>query len=158
MGLLSASLCACASLSNRPTAEKVVAGLGKPRQVVPVVVEGNVAELAERLYEKGRSCTSDTVRSSGMAPTGSGGFVAVSSSIRQSLERGELKDGRTWLALRMDGLIHAVALGVTLRQFATGEVRAEVFPSDSRKAEKIRAAVSSGELFCQWRQFDYPYD
>ncbi|WP_386069927.1 hypothetical protein ACFJIW_05990 [Tahibacter sp. UC22_41] len=78
--------------------------------------------------------------------------------MRQSLERGETSDGRTWLALRMDGAIHAVAVGVALQQSAAGEVRAEVFPSDSRKADKIRAAVSSGELFCQWRQFDYPYD
>ncbi|WP_386069925.1 hypothetical protein ACFJIW_05985 [Tahibacter sp. UC22_41] len=53
IGLLSALLCGCASFSNRPAAEKVAAGLGKQRQVVPVVVEGEVAELAARLYEKG---------------------------------------------------------------------------------------------------------
>ncbi len=157
-GLLSTSLAACSKLSNRPTAEKIVTGLGKQRQVVPVVVDGEVSELADRLYEKGRACTSEAVRSSGMAPTGSGGFISVSPSIRQSLERGEMKDGRTWLALRMDGLIHAVAVGVALRQSAPGEVEAEVFPSDRHKAGKIRDAVSSGELFCQWRQFDYPYD
>lgn len=156
--LSSLALAACAGMSDRPTADIVASKLAKPRQVVRIDLPGTVATIAGRLETTGKPCTASTIRASGDMPSGSGGIVSISPTIRQNLERGVTNDGGVWLALRMDSSLHLVAFGVLLEQKDAERVEAKVFPADSQKVPAITAALESGMLFCAWRELNYPYD
>lgn len=157
VAIASLATAACASLANRPTADMVAAELSKSRKIVQVRVSGSSAALANQLEAKGKLCTGSDVRASSVASSGTG-YVRVSSTVRQRIDRGSGTDGSLWLALRMDGILHAVAFGVSLQASADGRIDAKAFPADSRKVPEITAAIESGNLFCMWRDFSYPYD
>lgn len=152
------SLTSCASMSDRPTDEIIASIRQKERKVVRIAVPGTVEETIARLEQKAGACTPATIRSSGSMPSGSGGLVTVTSTIRQRLERGTTAAGETWLALRMDSVLHMVAFAVAIRQVDAATLEVSAFPADARKPDAIRQSVESGTLFCDWRDFSYPYD
>lgn len=152
------ALTSCASMSDRPTDEIIASIRQKERKVVRIAVPGTVEETIARLEQKASACTPATIRSSGSMPSGSGGLVSVSPTIRQHLERGTAAAGETWLALRMDGVLHMVAFAVVIRQMDPATLEVSAFPADARKPKAIRQSVESGTLFCDWRDFSYPYD
>lgn len=158
VALCALTLTSCASMSNRPTDEIVASIRQKERKVVRIAVPGTLAETIARLEQKAGACTSPTIKSSGSMPSGSGGVVTVSQTIRQRLDKGTTADGETWLALRMDSVLHMVAFAVAIRQVDAATLEVSAFPADARKPGAIRQSVESGTLFCDWRDFSYPYD
>lgn len=158
VALSAVMLTSCASMSDRPTDEIIASIRQKERKVVRIAVPGTVEETIARLEQKASACTPATVRSSGSMPSGSGGLVTVSPTIRQRLEKGTTAAGETWLALRMDSLLHMVAFAVAIRQVDPATLEVSAFPADARKPDAIRQSVESGTLFCDWRDFSYPYD
>lgn len=148
----------CASFSDRPTDEKVQSLLATERKVVTFTLAGSQAAIEQRITERAAGCVEGVLKPSGDMPSGSGGVVSVSSTMHQRLEQGTDADGGHWLALRMDGLIHAVAFGLRLKTLDDETVEIKAFPADSRKPDRIKELVASGEILCSWREVSYPYD
>lgn len=148
----------CASFSNRPTSVMVQSLLATERKVVTFTLAGAPKAIEQRIIQRASACVEGVLKSSGVVPAGPGVLVPVSSSMHQRLEEGTDADGSRWLALRMDGLIHAVAFGLRLRSQDVDSVEIKAFPADHRKPGRIKELVASGEIFCAWREVSYPYD
>lgn len=148
----------CVSFSNRPTDVMVKSLLDTERKVVTITLADSAEAIKQKITQRAAGCVEGVLKSSGVVPAGPGVLVPVSSTMYQQLEQGRDADGGHWLALRMDGLIHAVAFGLRLQSQEDGSVEIKAFPADRRKADRIKELVASGEILCAWREVSYPYD
>ena len=159
-GMLLALIAATPSVAGeRPSGDAMITrALAKSKQVVRFTSTIAPEEIERRMLDL--PCGREEVRSSGIASVGTL-FIPVSTRVKFNIDRGfNSVDGSRWLLLRADGASHisTTASGVRLSPLADGGSEVSVVKADKRKAERIRDSVEAGRLFCDWREFDYPYD
>ena len=148
-------LCSCATMSNKPTIERMALWFNKPKYVETFESTKSVEELIA--IAKSSPCQGERIESSGTAVVGPNAYAPVSVTVLHMFDAGMLPEGGAWAALKHDAFgSHDVVMAFKAFPTPSGS-KVEVAPVKAGVSEQLKESIESGQLFCQWLLFSDPW-
>ncbi len=145
------ALAGCATMSDRPSLERIDAWFARPKYVVEFESTKSPSELIDGLKASG--CLSWSITSSGTAVVGPNAYAPVSVNATFTAAFGAEPDGSVWASLDYDAsMVHDTALGVKAFPIESGS-RVLVTPVKLGMNDQIKSHLEAGTLLCNWETF-----
>lgn len=148
-------LSSCATMSNKPTIERMALWFNKPKYVEIFKSSKSVEELIASAQAS--PCQGEQINSSGTAVVGPNAYAPVSVTVYHTFDSGVLPDGGAWAALKHDAFgTHDVVMAFKVFPTPSGS-RVEVAPVKDGVNDQLKASIEKGQLFCEWLLFSDPW-